>query len=74
MFHWNNLLWPLIVSNTDKTIPIAVGPHALPGRARDGLGAADGRLGHRHVPVLIAYFAAQRWFVQGIAMSGFGGR
>ena len=26
------------------------------------------------IPVLIAYFAAQRWFVQGIAMSGFGGR
>ena len=26
------------------------------------------------VPVLLVYFAAQRWFVQGIATSGFGGR
>jgi ABC-type glycerol-3-phosphate transport system permease component len=26
------------------------------------------------LPVLVAYFAAQRWFVQGIATSGFGGR
>ena len=25
MFHWNNLLWPLVVANTDKTIPVAVG-------------------------------------------------
>ena len=25
MFHWNNLLWPLIVSNSDTTIPVASG-------------------------------------------------
>jgi multiple sugar transport system permease protein len=74
MFHWNNLLWPLIVSNTDKTIPIAVGLTRFQGERGTEWELLMAASVIATVPVLIAYFAAQRWFVQGIAMSGFGGR
>jgi multiple sugar transport system permease protein len=74
MFHWNNLLWPLIVSNTDKTIPIAVGLTRFQGERGTDWELLMAASVIATVPVLLAYFAAQRWFVQGIAMSGFGGR
>jgi multiple sugar transport system permease protein len=74
MFHWNNLLWPLIVSNTDKTIPIAVGLTRFQGERGTDWELLMAASVIATVPVLVAYFAAQRWFVQGIAMSGFGGR
>jgi multiple sugar transport system permease protein len=74
MFHWNNLLWPLIVSNTDKTIPIAVGLTRFQGERGTDWELLMAASVIATLPVLLAYFAAQRWFVQGIAMSGFGGR
>jgi multiple sugar transport system permease protein len=74
MFHWNNLLWPLIVSNTDKTIPIVVGLTRFQGEHGTDWQLLMAASVLATLPVLAAYFAAQRWFVQGIATSGFGGR
>jgi multiple sugar transport system permease protein len=74
MFHWNNLLWPLIVSNTDKTIPVVVGLTRFQGEHGTDWQLLMAASVLATIPVLIAYFAAQRWFVQGIATSGFGGR
>jgi multiple sugar transport system permease protein len=74
MFHWNNLLWPLIVSNTDKTIPIAVGLTRFQGEHATNWELLMAASVIATIPVLAVYFFAQRWFVQGIAMSGFGGR
>jgi multiple sugar transport system permease protein len=74
MFHWNNLLWPLIVSNTDRTIPVVVGLTRFQGEHGTDWQLLMAASVIATIPVLIAYFAAQRWFVQGIATSGFGGR
>jgi multiple sugar transport system permease protein len=74
MWHWNNLLWPLIVSNTDKTIPIVVGLTRFQGEHGTDWQLLMAASVLATIPVLVAYFAAQRWFVQGIATSGFGGR
>jgi multiple sugar transport system permease protein len=74
MWHWNNLLWPLIVSNTDKTIPIVVGLTRFQGEHGTDWQLLMAASVVATIPVLVAYFAAQRWFVQGIATSGFGGR
>jgi multiple sugar transport system permease protein len=74
MFHWNNLLWPLIVSNTDKTIPIVVGLTRFQGEHGTDWELLMAASVVATIPVLVAYFAAQRWFIQGIATSGFGGR
>jgi multiple sugar transport system permease protein len=74
MFHWNNLLWPLVVANTDKTIPVAVGLTRFQGEHGTDWELLMAASVIATIPVLIVYFAAQRWFVQGIATSGFGGR
>jgi len=72
--YWNNLLWPLIVSNTDKTIPVVVGLTRFQGEHGTDWQLLMAASVVATIPVLVAYFAAQRWFVQGIATSGFGGR
>jgi multiple sugar transport system permease protein len=74
MFHWNNLLWPLVVANTDKTIPVAVGLTRFQGEHGTDWELLMAASVIATIPVLLVYFAAQRWFVQGIATSGFGGR
>lgn len=74
MFHWNNLLWPLIISSSDATTPVAVGLTRFQGQfgTQWELMMAAGVLAT--IPVVIVFLIAQRWFVQGITMSGFGGR
>ena len=48
LFHWNNLLWPLIVSNSDATIPVVVGLRTR--ASTDRVEPAHGRRRHRHHP------------------------
>jgi len=71
---WNNLLWPLVVSNSDATRTVAVGLQVF--QQSDGtqwnllLMAAT----ICTVPLIVIFFLTQRWFVRGITMSGLGGR
>jgi multiple sugar transport system permease protein len=71
---WNNLLWPLVISNTDATRTIPVGLQAF----QDTHGTQWNLLlmaaTVTTVPLIVIFFLTQRWFVRGITMSGFGGR
>lgn len=71
---WNNFLWPLVVAQTEDryTLPVAlalfsVGPS--PYATRYGLLLAGSVV--VVVPVLVLFVVLQRYFVQGIAMTGF---
>lgn len=71
---WNNLLWPLVVSNSDSTRTLSVGLRVFAGTYVTQwnlmlVGAAIAT-----VPVVIVFLVAQKWFVRGISMSGLGGR
>lgn len=73
--NWNAFLGPLIYLNTEKQGVIAVALNLFAGR----YGALyTGQLmalsSLALIPVLILFFVAQRYFMQGIAISGFGGR
>ena len=74
LFQWNNLLWPLIVSNTDRTRPIAVGLRNFQGQYATDWNLLMAAAAMATVPVVAVYLIAQRWFVRGIALTGFGGR
>lgn len=74
LFQWNNLLWPLIISNTDTTRPIAVGLRTFLGQYGTDWNLLMAASTLATVPVVALYLFTQRWFVQGIAISGFGGR
>ena len=71
---WNNLLWPLIISNSDATRTASVGLQVF----QDTNGTQWNLLlmaaTVTTVPLVIIFFLTQRWFVRGITMSGLGGR
>ncbi len=74
LFHWNHLLWPLVVSNSDATIPVVVGLRDFQGQYGTDWNLLMASAAIATIPTIIVYLLAQRWFVQGITMSGFGGR
>jgi multiple sugar transport system permease protein len=71
---WNNLLWPLVISNSDSTRTAAVGLQVF----QDTNGTQWNLLlmaaTITTVPLIVIFFLTQRWFVKGITMSGLGGR
>lgn len=74
MFNWNNLLWPLVIANTNKTIPVVVGLLNFQGEHSTDWNLLMAAALITTIPVIIVFVVAQRCFVQGIALSGFGGR
>ena len=71
---WNNLLWPLVISNSDSTRTASVGLQVF----QDTNGTQWNLLlmaaTVTTVPLIVLFFLTQRWFVKGITMSGLGGR
>jgi len=74
LFQWNNLLWPLVMSNSEGTRPVAVGLRAFQGQYATDWNLLMAAAGLATLPVVAMYLVAQRWFVRGITLSGFGGR
>jgi ABC-type glycerol-3-phosphate transport system permease component len=70
---WNAFLWPLIASsrNEMRTLPVAVALFQQQYTASYGLMMAAATVAF--VPALITFLTFQRYFVQGITMSGFKG-
>ena len=71
---WNNFIWPLIVtSSQDKyTLPVAVATFAV-GQHSTDYGVLMAGSVVLVLPVLIVFLALQRYFTQGIAMTGLKG-
>lgn len=71
---WNSFLWPLIVLNdpSKQVIQIAIANTARPGLTPDfGLIFAGATIAT--LPALLVFLALQRYFVQGIALTGLKG-
>lgn len=67
---WKMYLWPLIVVRSPelKVLPMAVAE--LSGNAAQDRGVMMAAVALSIAPILVLYLAAQRWFVEGIAMTG----
>jgi len=68
---WNNFLWPLVVAqNQDRyTLPVALSLYSTGEQATDyGLLLAGSVM--IIAPIVAAFIALQRWFVQGVATTG----
>ena len=68
---WNNFLWPLVVATTEDmyTLPVALALYSVTQNAAQyGLMMAGAVV--VVVPVLILFVFLQRYFVQGIALTG----
>jgi multiple sugar transport system permease protein len=75
--HWNEFFQALIFLNSRENFTIPLGLYTLrtyagdPGEPKDHLLMAGSVIAT--LPIVIVFFAAQRYFVQGIAMSGLKG-
>lgn len=70
MGSWNDFLWPLIVINTRELATLPLGLSLLQGRwGTDWNLMMAGSL-ISVIPIVIVYLFAQKYFIQGMAMSG----
>ncbi len=74
LFFWNDFLWPLIVTNSDEHKTLQVGLVTI---AQNYFGTDWGSLMAGTVvsvvPMVLIFLFAQRYFVQGIALTGLKG-
>ncbi len=68
---WNNFLWPLVVATTEDkyTLPVALALYSV-GQNQTQYGLLLAGAVVVVVPILIVFLLLQRYFVQGIAMTG----
>lgn len=68
---WNNFLWPLVVATTEDkyTLPVALALYST-GQNQTDYGLLLAGAVVVVVPVLVVFLLLQRYFVQGVAMTG----
>lgn len=71
---WNDFLWPLVITASDKMRTIPVGLSYFVGQYSTAWGMLMAGAVIALLPILIVYLIAQNAFVQGIALSGVSGR
>ncbi len=71
---WNDFLWPLVVTNSHATRTIPVGLATFRGQFNTDWHLLMAGSVIALLPVLLVYVLAQKRFVEGITLSGMGGR
>lgn len=70
MGNWNDLLYPLLMTNSEKFRPIQAAIALFAGKYGTDYSFVLTGLLLASIPTLVAYLFAQRFFVSGIAMTG----
>ncbi len=71
---WNNFLWPLVVIDSPNLTTVPLSIVAFQGQYATAWNLLMVAATLAVAPVLIVYLLAQRYFVEGIALTGQGGR
>ena len=71
---WNDFLWPLVVTGSDNMRTIPVGLSYFVGQYSTAWNLLMAGSVIALLPVLVIYLLAQKTFVQGITLTGLGGR
>jgi multiple sugar transport system permease protein len=68
---WNNFLWPLVVASTEDmyTLPVALALFAI-GQQESNIGLQMAGAAVFVLPIIVLFFAMQRYVVRGIATTG----
>jgi len=67
---WNDFLWPLIVINSEHMKPLSVGLASFHGLYETNWPYLMAASTVALIPIIIIFVAAQKYFVQGIALTG----
>lgn len=71
---WNDFLWPLIITSKESMRTIPIGLASFQGQYQTEWHLLMAGAVIALLPVLVIYVIGQNWFVQGITLSGLGGR
>ena len=67
---WNAFLWPLIITTSEKMMPLTVGLVTFQGRNMTNWGLVMAGAVICIIPILAVFLALQKQFVRGIVLSG----
>ncbi|MFP3155965.1 carbohydrate ABC transporter permease [Lachnospiraceae bacterium ZAX-1] len=70
MQSWNNYLWPLIISSSREMATLPLGLAMLQGQRTTNWNLFMAAVVISVIPILIVYLSAQKYFIQGMTMSG----
>lgn len=75
VYHWNSFLWPLIVVRSPElwTIPLGLNSLRIYASSPEVINLQMAGATLAILPVLIVFVLLQRWFVQGISLTGLKG-
>jgi multiple sugar transport system permease protein len=68
---WDNLLWPLVIVTSDKLKTLALGLAAFENAYMTNYAYVMAVASVATIPMIIAYSFFQKYFIEGIALSGF---
>lgn len=71
---WNNFMGPLIYISTPEKMPIAYALQLFQGERSGEYGLMMAFATMATLPVLLLFFFAQRYFIEGVQLSGLGGK
>lgn len=71
---WNNFMGPLIYLNTPEKMPIAYAVQLFQGDRGGEFGLMMAFATMATIPVLALFFFCQKYFIEGVQLSGMGGR
>lgn len=70
LWSWNDLLWPLIVTTQDKSMPLSVGIATFAGRTATDYSVMMAASVMAVAPVLIMFIVLQRRVIEGLSHTG----
>ena len=73
LWAWNDLLWPTVISNTDKVRTLVVGLQMFKSAYAIQWNYLMAGTCISIIPMLVIYIVCQKYFVEGIAMTGIKG-
>ena len=71
---WSDFLHPLIYLNDQNKMTLAVGLNSMIGQFATAWNLLMASAFITSIPVIVVFFAGQKYFVRGVVMSGLGGR
>ena len=70
MYNWNDLLWPLVMTTSTNMETLTVGLATLTGQHEYEYAVLMAGATLALAPLMVAFLAAKRYFIQGIALTG----
>lgn len=73
LYSWNDLLWPLIVTTREESMPLSVGIATLQGQHTTDYAVLMAASIMAMAPIFVLFLALQRRVIDGLATSGLKG-